>query len=276
MRWPAAPRSRPFTFTGSSAAWWGETPLEMHRRLRLERAAYQLAATEHAVTRIALAAGYETHESFTRAFRARFGRSPSELRARAEGLVHDECLLIARLPSRSGVHFRLADIAAGLRFSREGESMHVDIEELETTRVAAVRHVGPYHRIAEAFGTLHGLAGPAGLYGPESAMVALYYDDPESTPEAELRADAGLVVAAEKTLPEGLREVVIPAGRYALGVHVGPYAGLGGAWERMMGQWLPASGERLAPQATTFERYLNDPSQTPEAELRTQLAIALD
>ncbi|MEO0325583.1 MAG: GyrI-like domain-containing protein, partial [Myxococcota bacterium] len=83
-------------------------------------------------------------------------------------------------------------------------------------------------------------------------------------------------VRADATLPEGLREVLIPAGRYALGVHIGPYAGLGGAWERLMGQWLPASGERLAPQATTFERYLNDPTQTPEAELRTQLGIALD
>ncbi|MEO0322885.1 MAG: helix-turn-helix domain-containing protein [Myxococcota bacterium] len=189
----------PFHFHRIFRGMVGETPLEMHRRLRLERAAYELAATEHAVTRIALAAGYETHESFTRAFRARFGRSPTELRTRARGLVHEECLLIARLPSRSGVHFRLADIAAGLRFLREGEPMHVDIEELETTRVAAVRHVGPYHRIAEAFGTLHGLAGPAGLYGPESAMMALYYDDPESTPEAELRADAGLVVRADAT-----------------------------------------------------------------------------
>ena len=47
----------------------GETPLELHRRLRLERAAQQLCTTHDAVTTIAFAAGYETHEAFTRAFR---------------------------------------------------------------------------------------------------------------------------------------------------------------------------------------------------------------
>ncbi len=47
----------------------GETPLEMHRRLRLERAAHRLANGNASVTSIAFDAGYETHESFTRAFR---------------------------------------------------------------------------------------------------------------------------------------------------------------------------------------------------------------
>ncbi|MEM1414678.1 MAG: AraC family transcriptional regulator [Myxococcota bacterium] len=266
----------PFHFHRIFRGMVGETPLELHRRLRLERAAHALAVGEHPVTRIALGAGYETHESFTRAFRRRFGRTPSVFRERARGIDAEECLLVARLPSRSGIHFRPDGAIAGLRFPREGESMHVDIETLDTMRVAAVRHVGPYHRIAEAFAALHGHAGPAGLYGPESAMVALYYDDPEATPATELRSDAGLVVRADAALPEGLREVHIPAGRYALGLHVGPYAGLGDAWETLMGQWLPASGERLAVTATTFERYLNDPSQTPEAELRTQLCLGLD
>ena len=42
----------------------GETPLELHRRLRLERAAFQLATTDLPVTQIAFDAGYETHEAF--------------------------------------------------------------------------------------------------------------------------------------------------------------------------------------------------------------------
>src|SRR5512146_2988206 len=61
----------------------GETPLEMHRRLRLERSAAALAAGDSAITRIAFEAGYETHESFTRAFRDAFAVSPSEFRIAA-------------------------------------------------------------------------------------------------------------------------------------------------------------------------------------------------
>jgi len=51
----------------------GETPIELHRRLRLERVAWCLRHQETSVVEIAFAAGYENHESFTRAFRARCG-----------------------------------------------------------------------------------------------------------------------------------------------------------------------------------------------------------
>jgi len=54
----------------------GETVAEHIRRLRLERAAQRLKSGERPVTEIAFEAGYEAHEAFTRAFRARFGASP--------------------------------------------------------------------------------------------------------------------------------------------------------------------------------------------------------
>ena len=52
----------------------GESLMEHVRRLRLERAAHRLKFTDSPVTRIAFEAGYETHEAFTRAFRALFDR----------------------------------------------------------------------------------------------------------------------------------------------------------------------------------------------------------
>ncbi len=58
----------------------GESLKAHVRRLRLERAAHRLKGSDQAVTRIAFDAGYETHESFTRAFRAMFGESPSGFR----------------------------------------------------------------------------------------------------------------------------------------------------------------------------------------------------
>src|SRR5690606_37238668 len=57
----------------------GDTPLELQRRLRLERAAWQLLHEGKSVTSVAFAAGYEAHESFSRAFRTHYGCPPSEL-----------------------------------------------------------------------------------------------------------------------------------------------------------------------------------------------------
>ena len=58
----------------------GETPAAHQRRVRLDRAAWLLLTTRATVLDIALETGWESHEVFTRAFRARFATTPSALR----------------------------------------------------------------------------------------------------------------------------------------------------------------------------------------------------
>jgi len=58
----------------------GETPGDCRRRLLLERAAYQLRQTAQPVTEIALEAGFDSLEGFSRAFRRAHGVSPSHYR----------------------------------------------------------------------------------------------------------------------------------------------------------------------------------------------------
>jgi AraC family transcriptional regulator len=72
----------PFHFHRLFRGMVGETPLELARRLRLERAAWRLGDKKRAITEIVFDAGYETHEAFTRAFRAAYSTSPSGFRLR--------------------------------------------------------------------------------------------------------------------------------------------------------------------------------------------------
>jgi transcriptional regulator GlxA family with amidase domain len=58
----------------------GETPGTHQRRLRLDRAAWLLLTSGTTVLDIALETGWESHETFTRAFRTRFGVTPSSFR----------------------------------------------------------------------------------------------------------------------------------------------------------------------------------------------------
>jgi AraC family transcriptional regulator len=153
--------------------------------------------------------------------------------------------------------------------------MNVAIEKRPELRAAALRHRGPYHRISEAFTRLGELAGRAGLYGPgKPTMIAIYYDDPDSTPEAELRSDAALVIPEDVRIPDGLTEVRLPAGRYAHLTHVGPYTQLGDAWARLRGQWLPQSGERFGT-GEMHEIYVNTPMEAPPEKLQTELYLPL-
>jgi AraC family transcriptional regulator len=58
----------------------GETPAAHQRRVRLDRAAWLLLTSRAAILDIALETGWESHEVFTRAFRARFRVTPSSFR----------------------------------------------------------------------------------------------------------------------------------------------------------------------------------------------------
>lgn len=261
----------PFHFHRIFRGMVGETPLELHRRLRLERAAYQLADGDRSVLRIALEAGYESHEAFTRAFRRRYADSPSAFRTRFQrpGCGIDSPY---QLPARSPIHYRAGDDHPS--FFRKESPMDVTLETLKTLRLGALRHLGPYNQIGAAFEKLGAIAGGSGLFGPEAAMLAIYHDDPDSVEPAKLRSDACIVVSQDKALPDSLTEAHLPAGTYAKTVHVGAYEGLTAAWGELMGQWLPASEHRLGT-GPSFEIYRNAPGQVPDSELITELYIPI-
>jgi AraC family transcriptional regulator len=258
----------PFHFHRVFRGMVGETTLELTRRLRMERAAWRLAHSECAVTAIAFDAGYDTHEAFTRAFRSSYSTSPSGFRQRKHPRIE--------LAATCGVHFSAGGISpAFIPRDSGGQTMAVEIRDMPELRVATVRHIGPYNQIPQAFERLGAIAADAGLAPqPNTMMVAIYHDDPDSTPQDQLRSDAAITVPDGVTLPEGLVEQRLPAGRYASAVHVGPYERLGDAWARFMGEWLPASGHRVG-EGSSYEIYRNNPRTTPKDQLVTEMYIPL-
>ena len=257
----------PFHFHRVFRGMVGETPLELTRRLRLERAAWRLKDSHRAITEIAFDAGYETHESFTRAFRACYSTSPSGFRSRTYPRIE--------IAAACGIHFTTDGIIPPfIPRDSGGVTMDVDIKDMPELRVGTVRHVGPYNQIPKAFERLGAIAGPAGLLRHAVSMIAIYHDDPETAPQEQLRSDAGLAVPEGVALPDGLVEQHIAGGRYAHTVYVGPYEKLGDVWARFFGEWLPASGNRIG-DGVSYEIYLNTPAQVPKEQLRTELYVPL-
>ena len=58
----------------------GENISNYVRRVRLERAGRKLRMGAVDITEVALAAGYDSHAAFSKAFKQRYGLSPSEFR----------------------------------------------------------------------------------------------------------------------------------------------------------------------------------------------------
>ncbi|WP_102127302.1 helix-turn-helix transcriptional regulator [Deinococcus planocerae] len=82
---------------------FGESPAAFRRRLTLERAAWTLRHTAGSVTQIALEAGFDSLEGFTRAFSRAYGTSPS--------LYRRVGLRSHVLPSPDGIHFQSLGVA---------------------------------------------------------------------------------------------------------------------------------------------------------------------
>ncbi len=260
----------PFHFHRVFRGMVGETVAQHVRRLRLERAAWQLRDSMAPITQVAFDAGYETHEAFTRAFRSLFDASPSEFREANR-----------RVPvpaAATSVHYdpegELCEFTSiGPEWLR-GAPMEARIEKLELMRVAFVRHVGPYDQVGQAWQKLCAFAGRRGLFGPNTQMFGMCHDDPEVTAPENIRYDACIVVgdgiAAEGEI--GIQEV--PGGEFAVTTHHGPYVGLKDTYAQLYGQWIPAQG-REPDLRPSLEFYRNDPNTTKPEDLVTDIFVAL-
>jgi len=245
----------------------GESVKEHIRRLRLERAASQLKLGTASVTRIAFDAGYESHEGFTRSFRTAFGLSPSQFRSSSKDKLTSS--------APSGLHYREGKAVRDFTTTQPGgKGMKVTIEYREPTRVAFIRHVGPYGEVGATWDKLLTLLGKDGLLGGDSLFIGICHDDPEVTPRDKIRYDA-CVSVDEEFVPAGEIGVqVIPGGEYAVTTHFGPYQKLGDTYTKLLGQWLPRSGRELRP-TPCFEVYLNDPQNTAPEDLLTDIYAPL-
>jgi AraC family transcriptional regulator len=160
-------------------------------------------------------------------------------------------------------------------FGTGGQTMDVEIKDMPEIRAAGIRHTGPYNQIGLAFDRLGKIAGPAGLFSqPDATMIGIYHDNPQIVAKDQLRSDAAVTLADGMPLPAGLQEQRIPAGRYATTTHVGPYEELPDVWARLVGEWLPASGNRIGPGAS-YEIYRNDPTKVAKQELITELYVSV-
>ena len=110
--------------------------------------------------------------------------------------------------------------------------------------------------------------------GAGSPMVAIYEDDPDAVPRADLRSAAGTVVDPGTKIPHDLVERTVPAGRYAIMRYIGPYSSMHAAYLWLYGQWLPSSGEEPRDHPIV-EEYLTDPATTPPVRAVTDILLPL-
>lgn len=257
----------PYHFHRLFAAWMGETVGDYLRRRRVEVAAMRLVSQPRlGVLPVALAVGFGSGEAFSRAFRLRFGASPSAWRVQQRQASK-------RNPGQAKSNLDQADIVVaadtGTSFNPGQEIlMKVSLVDRAPTLVAYLRHTGPYGEPISQFwqNTYYPWAAANGLLA--HARYGISHDDPGIAAPEKCRYDAcveidpGFTPVQLGTSGPALT-TTIPGGRYASLAFRGPVAQMGDAWAALLRDWLPSSGLQLDARPS-FEFYPRDASYDPK------------
>lgn len=210
------------------------------RGRRLTEAARQLAAGAPDILRVALDAGYNSHEAFTRAFRDRFGATPESVRAR-----RDLSSLNLQEPLRMTSSNQ--PLLPEPRIETLGQLTIVGLaRDFDYGQNGAIPAL--WQDLNQYFGNIPGQV--------DNTAYGLCHTEPDM--KNRFRYMAGVRVAPDADVPKELKRVVVPAQRYAIFPHHGHVNAIAATAEAAFTGWLPASGYTAASFPELLEFYGED------------------
>lgn len=241
-----------FHFHRLFVAYVGESITQYIKRLRLERAAHDIAYKHINITQAAMAAGFSTPSAFNKAFKECFDCSPSTFK---------------KIERRQKEHRMIEPIK---------------IVTIEPIKVYSVRHVGDYNLIGTAFEKLmqwaytNKIKNKKALMGKDAYSYGIAYDDPNVTETSKLRSDACISNTDDSvSLEDGIFKQEISGGKYAVFLHKGAYSELKETYNSIFSTYIIKNDSTLR-DVPIFEKYLNrDPRRTKVQNLKTEIYIPI-
>ncbi|TPM01485.1 helix-turn-helix domain-containing protein [Mesorhizobium sp. B2-3-11] len=209
--------------------------LSVHRYVqlaRMKRASHRLASNEaQSVTDIAMDAGYDAPDAFARAFRQRFGQSPSSFRKSP-----DWAPWLAAFGPLDNARSKLMQITY--------EQDDVTIRDMPPTPVAIMEHRGDRATLGDTIQRFITWRKAAGLSPETSPTFNIFRSERIPAVPADYSMD--LCVGTDQPIDaddEQMKAGVIPGGRCAVLRVVHNTHNLEPAALYLYRDWLPASGE---------------------------------
>jgi AraC family transcriptional regulator len=249
-----------FHFHRQFTAFTGVSVARAISLMRLKHASMQLAFDDgHSITDVAFDAGFETPESFSRAFKKLQGQSPSEFRSAPEWETWVDIF-------RTNLH-------------THQEIMEPKIVTLPETRIAVLEHRGAPQELMKSVQRFIEWRKSCDVSpNATSRTYGIAYDDPDATEPAAFRFDiCGSISDSYGALPKndfGIIEKSIPKGRYVVARHLGSTDVIGKTVYALYGEWIPKSGEELR-DFPCFFHYIDRMPTVSEHEQVTDVYLPL-
>lgn len=161
--------------------------------------------------------------------------------------------------------------------------MQATIREMPAQQVLYARAYGLQNgslnnAAKRAFDSLFGCLAEHQLTDKFTFCLGICPDDPASVPPEMCRYEAGVIlqpgVEVELNGENRVQFQTLPAGRYAIFIHKGPYENLWQTWNAIYRDWVPTSGETLR-DAPPYELYVCDMTKTAPEDLVTEIYIPI-
>jgi AraC family transcriptional regulator len=240
--------------------------LSVHRYVqlaRMKRASYRLAyRAEQPVTDIALDAGYDAPDAFARAFRQRFGQSPSAFRKSPDWDAWQAA-------------FEPLDSARSKRMQQAFTPDNVTIREVPDTPVAIMEHRGDPATLGAAIQRFIAWRKAHGLHPGISPTFNVWRSERRPATPADYSID--LCVGTDRPIAaddDQVKPGTIPGGRCAVLRVTGNTDNLEPAALYLYRDWLPASGEETRDFPLYCQRLAFFP-EVPEHEAVADLFLPL-
>jgi len=241
--------------------------LSVHRYVqlaRMKRASYRLAyADAESVTDIGMDAGYDAPDAFARAFRQRFGQSPSSFRKSPDW----GAWLMAFGPFDKA-RYTLMQIIF--------EPDDVTIRDVPPTPVAIMEHRGDRATLQDTIQRFIAWRKAAGLSPETSPTFNVFRSEREPAIAADYSMD--ICVGTDQPIDENdgqMKAGVIPGGRCAVLRYPGNTNNLEPAALYLYREWLPASGEDVRDFPVYCQRWLSRLAEGPLHEVVVELFLPL-
>lgn len=234
----------------------GETCHDTITRLRLARAADMLKNTKQPVTDIALSAGYGSSQAFAKALQRHTEQTATALRQDPE---------------------RLGDVIADLSTPTEADggetpAIRVELASFAPFEVITIATEGRYPNLNETYWSLFAASGdPAHV----EAILGLPGGDVYAPQASSIAFDCALKLSAVPAqTPSNVLVRHIPGGAHLVARNLGAYEGLPATLDALYVAALSDPQVRIADRPAVFH-YLDDPEDTEEGALRTDVYLAI-
>ncbi len=148
---------------------------------------------------------------------------------------------------------------------------HCEIKEQGPQPILSIRARTPVDGLPQLLGEAYGkIAGYLAELGerPAGAPFTAYYN----MDMQDLDVEVGFPVGKPLTGKDDIQAGQVPGGKLGYALHTGPYSEIAPAYDALT-QFVKEQG--YEPTGAAYEFYLNDPGETPQEQLQTQIVFPL-